>query len=63
MNFEAMLLDLLCILHRDGGQHTQKVGIKQSFKEAMKLASDLVVGAERTPCECELCKDSFKRQF
>lgn len=38
----GMLHDLLAILHRDGGQHTQEVGLAKSFKEAQLIASNVV---------------------
>jgi hypothetical protein len=33
-NYELLLLQLLARIHRDGGQHTAKVGIEQSCKDA-----------------------------
>ena len=40
---QDMLLDLLAILHRDGGQYTYENGLTKSFEDACKIASDLVV--------------------
>lgn len=31
---EAMLLELLAIIHRDGGQYTKIVGLEGSYKDA-----------------------------
>lgn len=42
-NYLSMLLDLLAVLHRDGGHYTEEHGLYQSWQDAMKKASDLVV--------------------
>ena len=42
-NYYSKLMDLLAVLHRDGGHYTQKHGLQKSWEDAMKLASDLVV--------------------
>ena len=34
------LMDLLAIIHRDGGQHTKEVGITQSVIDAKKIISE-----------------------
>jgi len=34
------LLDLLAIIHRDGGHYTEKHGIEKSAKDAMQLSSE-----------------------
>lgn len=34
---DRLLLNLLAVIHRDGGQHTGKVGIEQSVAHAMTL--------------------------
>lgn len=31
------LVDLLCVLHRDGGHHINNVGIKQAIKDAHQV--------------------------
>ena len=31
------VLDLLATIHRDGGHHTEAVGLEQSVKDAMRL--------------------------
>ena len=40
---ESHLLDLLAVLHRDGGHYTAEHGIKKSVEAALKIASDKVV--------------------
>jgi len=41
--YKYPLLNLLAILHRDGGHYTEKHGVDKSVKVAMKKASNLVV--------------------
>ena len=38
-----LLLDLLAIIHRDGGHYTKKFGLKRSVAEAKRIASNWVV--------------------
>lgn len=40
MKREKMLRELLAVIHRDGGHHTNNVGLKQSWKDAMQRVSD-----------------------
>ena len=35
--FRLMLLDLLAIIHRDGGHRTEELGIRLSYEQAMLL--------------------------
>lgn len=37
----AALLDLLAIIHRDGGHHTEDVGVEQSVEDAHQIWCDL----------------------
>ncbi len=41
--YREKLLDLLAIVHRDGGPYTAGHGIEKSVKDAKKIVSDLVV--------------------
>ena len=43
INHRELLLDLLAVIHRDGGQHTEDVGVIQSVKDGMSIVSYLVV--------------------
>ena len=40
------LLNLLAIIHRDGGHHTSEVGIEQSVKDAHEVWGQLRLAAE-----------------
>lgn len=40
------LLDLLAIIHRDGGHHTAEVGLEQSVKDAHERWGQLIQAAE-----------------
>lgn len=37
------LLNLLAIIHRDGGHYTEKHGVKKSAADASKIIAELVV--------------------
>jgi hypothetical protein len=41
------LIDLLAIIHRDGGHHTAAVGVDQSVKDACERWGQLIAEAER----------------
>jgi len=41
--YKRHLLNILAVIHRDGGQYTGEHGIKKSVADAMKIVSDLVV--------------------
>lgn len=36
-DFKDVLENLLAIIHRDGGQHTIKVGIEKSVEDAIRI--------------------------
>lgn len=36
---ETMLRDLLCVIHRDGGQRIDAIGLKAAYDEAMDLSA------------------------
>lgn len=38
--YRLMLLDLLAVIHRDGGHRTQELGIKLSYEQALQLSSE-----------------------
>lgn len=40
---KAGLLDLLCIIHRDGGQYISTHGIEKAIEDAKKIASNAIV--------------------
>jgi hypothetical protein len=40
--YRVMLLNLLAVIHRDGGRHTQKVGVEVSYKHAMRMSAILI---------------------
>ena len=42
---QAMLSALLAVIHRDGGQHQDAVGVKQAWEEAMQLSSERLPAA------------------
>lgn len=42
-NYYTKLMDLLAVIHRDGGQYTAQHGLQKSWEDAMKKVSDLVV--------------------
>ena len=35
--YKNLLLNYLAVVHRDGGQHTEKVGVGQSVKDAIEI--------------------------
>jgi hypothetical protein len=41
MKMSYHLHNLLAIIHRDGGQHTQEVGVEQSVKDAHQVWAGL----------------------
>ena len=41
-NYKMMLLNLLAVIHRDGGHHTMRVGLDQSVREASAKVSDML---------------------
>jgi hypothetical protein len=48
---ERMLGNLLAIVHRDGGHHTERVGLAQSASDAHQAWADLITRAERAESE------------
>jgi hypothetical protein len=44
-----MLLDLLCVIHRDGGQHVDAVGLEQAWRDAVELSSERLAFATPSP--------------
>ena len=42
----GLLLDLLAVLHRDGGQHTDRVGVRQSVVDAITKWHALIAEVE-----------------
>jgi len=45
-SLKTALLELLAVIHRDGGHHTQAVGLEQSCADAMLLSSARIVAAD-----------------
>lgn len=43
---DAAVLDLLAVIHRDGGHHTEAVGFAQSIQDAMHLSSERIAASE-----------------
>jgi len=41
------LKNLLAVIHRDGGHHTQRVGLDKSVKDAREVWSDLMKSVDR----------------
>ena len=41
--YKIPLLDLLAVVHRDGGHYTERYGLQKSVKDAMEIMSDKVV--------------------
>lgn len=35
--YRDLLLNLLAVVHRDGGHHTEAVGVEQSVKDAVEI--------------------------
>lgn len=46
--YRLMLLDLLAVIHRDGGHKTQEIGIKLAWEQAMRLSSDRLAAVTAT---------------
>jgi len=42
-NYKHQLLNLLAVIHRDGGHHTGEHGIDKSVEDAMEIVSNLMV--------------------
>jgi hypothetical protein len=40
--YRLMLLDLLAIIHRDGGHKTQEMGVKLAWEQAMQLSAERI---------------------
>ena len=43
MQNSRSLLNLLAIIHRDGGHYTEEHGIEKSVKDAMLIVAELIV--------------------
>uniref|UniRef100_A0A6H2A010 Uncharacterized protein n=1 Tax=viral metagenome TaxID=1070528 RepID=A0A6H2A010_9ZZZZ len=46
-NHKRLLLDLLAVIHRDGGQYTAEHSIEKSAKDATKIVADALVGKSK----------------
>ena len=46
IDFENLLLNLLAVIHRDGGQHTGKYGVEVSVIDATQIVADAIVKEE-----------------
>lgn len=44
---ERALLDLLAIIHRDGGHYTGRYGLRKSVRDAMRIVPELRVERNR----------------
>ena len=43
LKMQSYLLNLLAVIHRDGGHYTEKHGINKSVKDAMLIVSHFLV--------------------
>ena len=41
--YEIPLMDLLAVIHRDGGQYVERYGVDQAVKEAKQIVVDAIV--------------------
>jgi hypothetical protein len=41
-NYKMMLLNLLAVIHGDGGHHTMKVGLDQSVRDANQRVPEMM---------------------
>ena len=60
------LLGVLATIHRDGGHHTMKVGLKQSVVDAIKCWSELMAARDelnRRLMDAETDRDHWKSEF
>lgn len=48
--YRIMLLDLLAVIHRDGGHKTHEIGIKLAWEQAMQLSSERIAAKEAYDC-------------
>ena len=44
--YRIMLLDLLAVIHRDGGYKTQDIGIALAHEQALRLSAERIVEAK-----------------
>ncbi len=51
--------DLLAVIHRDGGHHTEKVGTEQSAAEASRIASGLLRAIDELQIELAAARDEI----
>jgi hypothetical protein len=42
-NYKNQLLNLLAVIHRDGGHYVGEHGVEKSVKDAMEIVSNLIV--------------------
>lgn len=47
--FHKMLLELLAVIHRDGGQKTQAIGLQLSYEQALELSSQRIAATPKAP--------------
>lgn len=45
--FQTMLLDMLAVIHRDGGHKTEEIGVGLAWEQAMQLSSERIAAADR----------------
>jgi hypothetical protein len=48
-----LLLDLLCVIHRDGGQYIDEHGVDKAVEDAMQLSSERIATQFDHPAEDE----------
>lgn len=44
--YHRMLLDLLAVIHRDGGHKTEEIGLNLAWRQAMQLSSERIAAQE-----------------
>jgi hypothetical protein len=52
--------ELLAVIHRDGGQHTEEVGFEQSCEDAMEIAAELLTRSEASTDALAEATKAFK---
>jgi hypothetical protein len=44
---ESKLLDLLAVIHRDGGHKVEELGLQAAWEQAMQLSSERIADSDR----------------
>lgn len=55
-----MLLGLLAVVHRDGGHHTENVGLERSWQEAMQISSERIAALTASAERIKVLEEALK---